>query len=67
MTATVKSMPSPVRNHPSRTVPSAHSTRACPQNDGRGRPWLCVGIRRTPMLPEGLEGITRLHALGRAP
>ncbi len=43
MTATVKSMPSPVRNHPSRTVPSAHSTRAFRQNDGRARPSQTAG------------------------
>jgi len=33
----VKACASPTRSQPSRTVPSAHSSRACPQECSRGR------------------------------
>ncbi len=38
-------MPSPVRNHPSRVAPVAHSTRACAQEDSLGRCCARTGTR----------------------
>ena len=44
-TEAVNSVPSPARSQPSRTVPSAHSARACAHEDRRGMSCARNGIR----------------------